>query len=123
MVPTMSLPMFLPDFHSSPRVISGFTAFSSLRAEEIDMATSITAPRDEMIIPPTSKPRRPMGVPVWRSCSSGSTSEMRKPLTWARACAPSPNTVAKAIPAMVPRQAHKIFRFTPPRITKQTTAI
>ena len=81
MVPTISRPMFLPDFHKSRRVSSGFTAFSSLRADDMDIATSITAPKAEMMIPATKSPRKPMGVPDWRSCSKGSTSEMRRPST------------------------------------------
>ena len=66
MVPTMSRPMFIPERNSSRRDSWGLAAWTSAREEAMPMVTSITAPRALMMMPPTSRPRRPMGVPVWR---------------------------------------------------------
>ena len=59
MVPTMSRPMFMPEWKSSLPLRSGATVCTSVNAEEMLMATSITAPRALMTTPATSRPRRP----------------------------------------------------------------
>ena len=87
------------------------------------MATSITAPRALMTIPPTSRPRRPRGVPVCRSWSNGSTSVSLSPSMCRIPCASRPNSRASAVPAMVPNAAHTVFRHTPPSMTIVTTVM
>ena len=122
MVPTMSRPMFIPERNSSRPDSWGLAARTSAREEAMPMVTSITAPRALMMMPPTSRPRRPMGVPVWRSCSKGSTSSMRRPSTRVRAWASSPNSRARAVPATAPSMAHTLFFCTPPTMVRLTTA-
>ena len=122
-VPTMSRPMFMPDRTRSFQPRSGATACTSERAEEMLIATSITAPSALMTTPATSRPRRPMGVPVWRSCSSGSTSDRRSPSTCSSACAARPKAIASATPASVPTMAQTVLRRKPPRIVSVTTVI
>jgi len=79
MVPTISRPIFIPERNRARPSRSGATVCTSVSAEEMLMATSITAPSALMTTPATSRPRRPKGVPVCRSCSSGSTSVSRRP--------------------------------------------
>ena len=120
MVPTMSCPMFMPERKSARKPNCGLAAWTSSSAEEMLMATSITAPRALTMMPATSSPCSPMGVPVCRSWSRGSTSATRSPLTRQRDWASSPKSMAKAVPATVPSMAHSVFRFMPPRIVKLT---
>ena len=123
MVPTMSRPMFMPERKRSLPLRSGATVCTSVRAEDMLMATSITAPRALMTTPATNRPRRPRGVPVCRSCSSGSTSVRRRPSMRSRPWASRPNSSARAVPAMVPSAAQTVLLLTPPRITMVTTVI
>ena len=55
-VPMASRPMFIPERNSRPGVIWGSTSLSSAQAEEMDMATSMTAPSAAMRIPLTKSP-------------------------------------------------------------------
>ncbi len=121
MVPTMSRPTFMPDRNKAPRPRVGSTQWTSQRAEDRLMATSMTAPRVLTMTPPTSRPFRPMGVPCWRSCSSGSTSVKRRPSILQMVWANRPKAMARAMPRTVPSMAQQVFLCTPPRIKKHAT--
>lgn len=62
-VPTASLPMFMPERNKSLKRRFGLTVFNSVMEEEMLMATSMTAPKAEMMIPDTNSPRMLMSVP------------------------------------------------------------
>ncbi len=55
MVAIMSLPMFRPERIIALRVMAGSACTSSFRAAARDTATSITAPRAEIITPASSR--------------------------------------------------------------------
>lgn len=55
-VPTMSRPIFMPERNSSFAFICGATVCTSVSAEAMLMATSITAPSALMTMPPTRSP-------------------------------------------------------------------
>ena len=123
MVPTISRPMFMPDLKRSFCFSAGFAACTSSSAEEMLMATSMTAPSALMMMPATKSPLKSMVAPTYFSCRSGSASSMRRPSIFARLCTARPKSIARNMPATVPRKALIVFRCTPPRIVKLTSAI
>ena len=100
---------------------AGFAAWISDREEAMLMATSITAPRALITIPPVSSPVRPMGMPCCRSWSRGSTSLSRRPSIRLRLCTTMPKSMASPVPATVPSMAQTVFFLMPPRMVRLTT--
>ena len=86
------------------------------------MATSMTAPRVEMMMPAESRPRKPILLPVARSCISASASSSRKPLTLRTCWAIQPNRKAVPTPAIVPRKAQIVFLLKPDMTVKEKAA-
>ena len=112
MVPMASRPMFIPERNSSARVRFGFSSLSSLQDDAMDIATSITAPREAIRMPLTSSPLMCSFESPARSTSS-SASDRLKPFNGEMVPARPAKIPAAATPPTQPSVAHSVLRLKP----------
>ena len=112
----------MPDRNSRPAVILGSRACSSLQAEEMDMATSMTAPREAMRMPLIKRPRISSGCSPARSTKS-SASPILNPLMGVILPTIQAKRPAAATPQIQPRPAHRVFRVNPVSSSSEAAAV
>ena len=121
-VPIMSLPTRIPARNSSSRESSGVWAWISAMALEIDIATSMVAPSDEI-----SSPEK-RSSPTWISEVFHRVNRLSMSLTFqpeipVRALDPAAVSPAMTTPATVPTVAAAVLRVGPLMSHRVTTAV
>ena len=122
MVPMASCPMFMPERNRALRGRSGFSSRSSQQAEEMDMATSMTAPSEAMRMPLTNRPLIFSPRSDARRTSSSASGRL-KPLSGDIDPHRAAKMPATATPPMQPSVAQSVLRLKPFRNRSEAAVV